>query len=338
MGSPGRPTIRCLRSDLNEGWDDIQQRRQIETGRLPRTPLSDLAHPLIRHVATTFPGTDHDARRENIGGLNDPMFWKAKTGQWRGAIYEDPETGQAWLCAAGFRHAGDAEDFYTNFMSDVLAHGAEEYLPTDDDQVRLQLEQHHAELRAWKTQIAVTAFECIAQCHDNDDGRASVTIPGVGGSDAAIAELEVEMIQDDPGGRDSDASALVELDITVRDWSDPTALETLIYTICAAISPSEDNWDAVPMAGITHYIGTIPEARIHDIVMSVRLDDVPVEPPGAVAPTTHSHYVPSRPIVQALIFGEAVRAVCGKSFVPRRDPSEFPLCPECKSIADEVTD
>lgn len=32
--------------------------------------------------------------------------------------------------------------------------------------------------------------------------------------------------------------------------------------------------------------------------------------------------------------GNAVEALCGKKWVPSRDPSRFPLCPECKELAE----
>ena len=30
--------------------------------------------------------------------------------------------------------------------------------------------------------------------------------------------------------------------------------------------------------------------------------------------------------------GKPVRALCGKKWVPGRDPSKFPVCPECEAI------
>lgn len=34
--------------------------------------------------------------------------------------------------------------------------------------------------------------------------------------------------------------------------------------------------------------------------------------------------------------GNEVEALCGKKWVPTRDPSRFPLCPECKELADQL--
>ncbi len=48
-----------------------------------------------------------------------------------------------------------------------------------------------------------------------------------------------------------------------------------------------------------------------------------------------SHYAPKDKIMQAMIEGTPVRALCGKVWVPSRDPKRFPVCPECKELYDQ---
>lgn len=45
-----------------------------------------------------------------------------------------------------------------------------------------------------------------------------------------------------------------------------------------------------------------------------------------------SHYVPKAKLTEALINGTPVVALCGKVWVPSRDPEKYPVCPECKDI------
>jgi len=45
-----------------------------------------------------------------------------------------------------------------------------------------------------------------------------------------------------------------------------------------------------------------------------------------------SHYVPKDTLTAAMIEGTPVVALCGKVWVPSRDPQRFPVCPECKEI------
>jgi len=49
-----------------------------------------------------------------------------------------------------------------------------------------------------------------------------------------------------------------------------------------------------------------------------------------------SHYADKDKIMEAMINGTPVRALCGKVWVPSRDPSRFPICPECKEIYKSI--
>lgn len=49
-----------------------------------------------------------------------------------------------------------------------------------------------------------------------------------------------------------------------------------------------------------------------------------------------SHYVPKDAIVESAVTGKPVRALCGKVWVPSRDPERFPVCPMCKEIYDSL--
>ena len=51
-----------------------------------------------------------------------------------------------------------------------------------------------------------------------------------------------------------------------------------------------------------------------------------------------SHYVPKDELTEAMIMGHPVVALCGKVWVPSRDPERFPVCPECKDIWESMSD
>jgi hypothetical protein len=64
------------------------------------------------------------------------------------------------------------------------------------------------------------------------------------------------------------------------------------------------------------------------------LEEVTVE---SVEPGDHerySHYVRKEKIVESAVMGTPVIALCGKVWVPNRDPKKFPVCPECQEIYD----
>ncbi|MBK7722871.1 MAG: DUF3039 domain-containing protein [Austwickia sp.] len=45
-----------------------------------------------------------------------------------------------------------------------------------------------------------------------------------------------------------------------------------------------------------------------------------------------AHYVRKEKILESALSGEPVVALCGKVWVPGRDPNRFPVCPMCKEI------
>lgn len=50
-----------------------------------------------------------------------------------------------------------------------------------------------------------------------------------------------------------------------------------------------------------------------------------------------SHYVRKDKIVESAVTGAPVIALCGKVWVPNRDPQKFPVCPDCKKIYDRLS-
>lgn len=45
-----------------------------------------------------------------------------------------------------------------------------------------------------------------------------------------------------------------------------------------------------------------------------------------------AHYVRKNKMMESMVKGKALRALCGKKWVPNRDPEKFPICPTCLEI------
>jgi hypothetical protein len=88
-----RPTLRCLRNDLN---------LPLPTARVP---LDEIDHPIIRKAAERFAA--RDTPHERIASIDDVVLFKVKTGRWRGAVFCDEPGDDVldWL-AAGIREEG----------------------------------------------------------------------------------------------------------------------------------------------------------------------------------------------------------------------------------------
>ena len=51
-----------------------------------------------------------------------------------------------------------------------------------------------------------------------------------------------------------------------------------------------------------------------------------------------SHYANKDKIMQSAIEGTPVVALCGKVWIPSRDPQKYPTCPTCKDIYESLSE
>jgi len=73
--------------------------------------------------------------------------------------------------------------------------------------------------------------------------------------------------------------------------------------------------EVLPDSGTREDTGTTPDIR-----------------PGDGDHERFAHYVERDKIVDSAVTGTPVIALCGKVWVPNRDPKRFPVCPDCKRI------
>ena len=66
------------------------------------------------------------------------------------------------------------------------------------------------------------------------------------------------------------------------------------------------------------------------------LDERTLETNGDGDHEKFAHYVQKEKIVESAVTGKPVIALCGKVWVPGRDPGKFPICPDCKKIFDSL--
>lgn len=65
---------------------------------------------------------------------------------------------------------------------------------------------------------------------------------------------------------------------------------------------------------------------------------VRTQPGGPGDHDTFAHYVEKNKLADAIIFGTPLKALCGKMWVPFKDASKYPVCPECKEIFETYED
>ena len=82
-------------------------------------------------------------------------------------------------------------------------------------------------------------------------------------------------------------------------------------------------------------VTTLPEPGTGTAVEE-RTSSVPDLRPEPGDSERFSHYVPKDKLMEALVNGTPVRALCGKVWTPSRDPKKYPVCPECKEIWESL--
>jgi hypothetical protein len=49
-----------------------------------------------------------------------------------------------------------------------------------------------------------------------------------------------------------------------------------------------------------------------------------------------THYAHKDKVTEGYVMGTPVEALCGKVFVPFRNPDKYPLCPMCKDLLESL--
>lgn len=95
------------------------------------------------------------------------------------------------------------------------------------------------------------------------------------------------------------------------------------------------------LPGMSDPLSTPPADPSQDTGAGTSVLERPDTREQAAEPGDHerfAHYVRKEKIMESALSGKPVIALCGKVWVPGRDPSKFPVCPICKEIYDGLRD
>ena len=90
--------------------------------------------------------------------------------------------------------------------------------------------------------------------------------------------------------------------------------------------------DTLPVAGPWPFGGGTSNEPVGGTSTLEREETRTFEEPGDHE--RFAHYVRKEKITESAVTGDPVIALCGKVWVPGRDPEKFPICPICKEIYD----
>lgn len=333
-----RPTLRLLEEDLVDGWPDPFPRRCLADGReKDLMPLSELGHPLIEKALECF-GDDptKDNPRGKIQCTTTLDLMEVRMGQWRGAVWESPE-GVHWLIAGGLAKGGhkDRDDFYETLQRLDEDGVLTSLRPGPEDERLLKLETSHRLLTQWELALQEQALDTLVKVLQSGSTSFEVLHPLAGHpgtlekSDELLVVVTVTMEEHRGDGIPTD-DLVVSMNPRQR-WRGTDLLHTCTVRILTALSPPEQEWDAV---GLTYANIAEPGGwakRRRELNSAVKDGELVESQPGK-----HAHYTHRRHVAGSTIDGRAVRGLCGRFFVPTQDFESLDQCPDCEAIYENL--
>lgn len=326
-----RPTIRVLREDLNSDWGSPWPQRKLDQDDLTALhPLSELPHPIIAKARDSFGAqADDDNFVRPIASAASLQLLEIRQSQWRGAVWEDPESGVCWLVGAGLAKGGheDRDDFYERVKRKDKSGDLQEWLPNEEDS-RLLKQETAARLRTeWELRVQSAVLDALRLTHAGGSKRFEVEHPVPGQGPFASVDLSVSTVREDDYEADE---VMVEI-LPQSEYAGSSLLWQLTVRILISIDPPEQGWDRF---GDTFSNIGEPGSwarRAEALESLVHTSSLETSELGSV-----SHYAHRQHLAGQTIDGTGVRGLCGVFFVPTQDQDSLPPCAKCQERLAEL--
>jgi len=303
------------------------------------TAMDTIDHPLLAKATETISGRSaQDLHELKISAVTDNVWYKVKSGQARGAVWVDAD-GQPWLCAVGVRRDGDGDDFYADFGRRCVG-GSSIFLPTEQDRARVVLERVYAadEVRTRLFRLKVV-WAVARACTEGSD--QTVELPtdiepnSLEARNGATLHVGVAAAETGTGG--------LTLSLEIGDYVGNRYEDVLLEVQQAIPGLPLDEWEAFPdITGSSSpcWFTIIETAWVERLLAALErhgLEGLVQSAPDLTdGPGPYSHIVPNAGLADAIVNGSVTRALCGRTFVPRRDPQMHELCPQCSALEEKV--
>lgn len=326
-----RPTLRVLREDLSTDWESALPQRALADGRLTDLhPLSELPHPLLTKAVDSFGA---DAADDNFVGpiatSTRLRLLEIRQSQWRGGVWQDPDSGVCWLVVAGLAKGGhqDRDDFYKRVERENANGDPQLWLPTEQD-IRLLKQETAARLRTeWELEVQSAVLDALRAVQAGGHRRIDVRHPIPEQGHMARIELTVATVREE--GYEADE---VVVTITPENrYAGSSLLWQLTLRVLISIEPPEQAWDRLGDSYSNIGEPGTWTKRVDDLTVLVQRAELAVSEPGTTCHYTHREHLAGKTIK-----GEAVRALCGVYFVPTQDHHSMPGCPLCEERIAEL--
>lgn len=343
-----RPTLRCLWSDLVDdltggGFLESHLRENRTTRRLPHPSLrlDGLQHPIMDDVRCFF--TEEFAAHLRSGGQAPPArvlsLGQTKSGRnWGMTWYKARSDANCHLrgavCLADdvfwLGWEADRNDDYASFNNRRNADQHTLFFePTDDDSDRLALEDAWEQNAKDEQASAVWVIDAVLDSWDSGD-------PVVGRHPQRPINLIAE-------AESTDGEVA---DLVLRFEFEHTHDLEPCFGVATGALPGIDagDWEPEFFGGARGFsIYTMVEPEYLDRLLSVReaygSDAVASDPARAADPSDgRSHLVRSMDAERGYVDGALIKSLCGRRFVPTKDPSELEVCEVCAGVVHALGD
>jgi hypothetical protein len=295
-------------------------------------PLSELPHPIIAKAVDSFGASAADDNYVGpIASATRLRLLEIKNSQWRGGVWEDPESRVCWLVVAGLAKGGhqDRDDFYKSIERENESGDPTSWLPTRQDARLLKQETAERIRTEWELEAQRLVLDALRVIHAGGTHRIDISHPVPGKGTFAHIDFTVATVRED--GYEADE---VELAIVPKDqYAGSALLWQLTIRLLISINPPEQGWDRF---GDTYSNIGEPGAwtkRLDELDALVVSNELAVSEPGSTSHYTHRQHLAGR-----TINGDAVRALCGAYFVPTQDHESMQECPTCADRLAELPD
>ncbi len=326
-----RPTLRLIEEDLTAGWESPRPLRLLADGTPDALhPLSELPHPVVTKATQSF---GLDAASDNyvgpIAASTQLRLMEVKTGQWRGGVWRDPDTGVHWLVVAGLAKGGhqDHDDFYERVERENDSGDLRRWLPTAADHRLLKRETAARLMTEWELGVQEQVLDALRDIQSGGSTHIVIKHPVPDKGSLARITLVVTAVRED--GYEADEIEAKIIPVSPHAGSDlawQLAIRTLI-----SLSPPEQSWDRYQNSYTNIAEPGWWAKRVAELESLVTRRELDQSEPGR-----HSHYAHRTHLAGSTIEGTAIRAICGVFFVPTQDHEALPICPDCQKQYDAL--
>ncbi len=342
-----RPTLYVLKECLKnpDDWGDPEQYRAVRKNDFKKLgKLNHIDHPVMRaasHLNLDPASADSQVIYEHALHVGMPSLWRElRQGQWRGLLTAIEDIPPWWILFAGLRRSGDYSNVYSKI--DAMDKDALESLyPSERDLTLQKLENSLAIQENWEGECANIVLSSLAEAVRTEK-ITSGTIPRH--PTRAGAELNFEFHVERTGSPESprEVPADIFLELRTKNWSDSVLRDVVVPIMVGVIDPVQEHWEVVEDRGReVIYLVQTTEVKIQQILAAEAFSDagkVVSNTAPSYPSTKFAHFSKKRALTDAYIYGNVSEAVCGFSFVPSKDVSELPVCPECNEIYQRLNE